>query len=107
MALPLKQRRRQQILLIVALVILLVTGGVLYFGFFKKPKLPSQEAIPAEALPGPATEQTSSLLDEKLRRINKLDFEFLNEKILSFLKVHGNLPVQKGATGRENPFIPY
>ena len=107
MALLLKQRRRQQILLIVALVILLVTGGVLYFGFLKKPKPLSQEAIPAEALPGLVTEQTSPLLDEKLRRINKLDFEFLNEKILSFLKIHGNLPVQKGATGRENPFIPY
>ena len=107
MTLPLKQRRRQQILLIVALVILLVTGGVLYFGFLKKSKPPSQEAMPAEALPGPVTEQASSLLDEKLKIINKLDFEFLDEEILSFLKIHGNLPVQKGAAGRENPFIPY
>jgi len=107
MALPLKQRKRQQILLIVALVIFLVSFGVLYFGFLKKPTPVSQEALPAEIVPSPVLGQAASLLDEKLKRINKLDFEFLNEEILSILKIHGNLPVQKGIIGRENPFIPY
>ncbi|PJE57492.1 MAG: hypothetical protein COU82_01685 [Candidatus Portnoybacteria bacterium CG10_big_fil_rev_8_21_14_0_10_38_18] len=102
-----KQRKRQQILLIVALAVILIALGVLYFGFLKKPNPVSQEALPAEITPSPAISQATSLLDEKLKRINKLDFEFLNEEILSFLKIHGNLPVQKGATGRENPFIPY
>lgn len=107
MALLLKQRKRQQLLLIVAFACLLATAGVLYFSFFRKPKPVSQEMMPAETVPGVMIEQASTLLDERLKRINNLDFEFLNEKILSFLKIHGNLPLQKGATGRENPFIPY
>ncbi|MFZ5559665.1 MAG: hypothetical protein ACOZAL_02645 [Patescibacteria group bacterium] len=100
----LEQRKRQQILLIVALVIFAITGLVLYFGFWKKEKVVPPESQPVS--PEGEGEQLPAILEEKLKRIN-LDFEFLNQKILSFLKIHGNIPVKKGTTGRENPFIPY
>ena len=99
----LEQRKRQQILLFVTFGILLATFLILYFGFFKKESAP-EEATPISQT-GPATGQ-SVATEEKLKKIN-LDFEFLNEKILSFLKIHGDLPVEKGTTGRENPYLPF
>jgi len=104
MALPLEQKKRQKTLLIIASAILLVAAIVLYFGIFKKPSI---EVISENQPSTPVVQQPSTALDAKLGKIDKLDFEFLNEKILSFLKIHGKLPVEKGTTGRENPFIPY
>jgi len=109
MAIKLDQRSRQKVLIFVALGVALATGLVLYFGFFKnKASTPSMEI--AE---GPGTEifpesvtKVSPAIEEKLKKIN-LDFEFLNNKILSVLKIHGKIPVEKGSTGRDNPFIPY
>jgi len=99
----LEQRKRQQILLIIALVTFLAAFLVVYFGFFKKERVIIEEApaaVPQEEEP------LSAVLEEKLRRIS-LDFEFLNQKILPFLKIYGDIPVEKGTTGRDNPFIPY
>lgn len=102
----LEQRKRQQILLIVALVIFLAAVLVLYFGFWKKEKIVTTEEVP-QALPQEEEEeQIPTVLEEKLIRIS-LNFEFLNQKILPFLKIHGDLPVKKGQTGRDNPFVPY
>jgi hypothetical protein len=102
MAGTLEQRKRQKILLFVALGIALGAVVVLYFGFLKKPT-PSE--VISIAPTGPST-GGSAVPEERLKKIN-LDFDFLNEKILSFLKIHGNIPVQKGETGRDNPFNPY
>lgn len=102
MAGTLEQRKRQKILLFISLGIALGAVLVLYFGFLKKPA-PS-EVVSVTPI-GPST-GGSTVPEERLKKIN-LDFEFLNEKILSFLKIHGNIPVQKGETGRDNPFNPY
>jgi len=100
----LEQRKRQKILLFVALGIALIAVIILYFGFFKKQ--PSSEVINI-GTPTPTTGGGgSSVSDEKLKKLN-LDFDFLNNKILSFLKIHGQIPVEKGEAGRDNPFIPY
>lgn len=98
---PLEKRKRQKILLFVALGIVLVAVLVLYFGFWKKPA-PSETTSLTPAPSG----GVSAVSEERLKQIN-LDFEFLNEKILSFLKIHGDIPVEKGETGRDNPFNPY
>lgn len=99
----LEQRKRQKVLLFVALGIIVVAFLVFYFGFLKNNGGTSEEIAVA-----PSQDQESEkniILEERLKRIT-LDFEFLNEKILSFLKIHGAIPVQKGTSGRENPFIP-
>lgn len=98
----LEQRKRQQILLVVAFLIFLTAFLVLYFGFLKKEKVVTEETPTAL----PEKEESSAVLEEKLKKIS-LDFEFLNQKILPFLKIYGDIPVKKGTTGRENPFIPY
>jgi len=97
----LEKRKRQKLLLFVALGIVLVAILILYFAFWKKPA-PSETAPPTSA----PSAGVSAVSEERLKQIN-LDFEFLNEKILSFLKIYGDIPVEKGETGRDNPFNHY
>jgi len=101
-----EQKKRQKILMFVALGVFLVAALVLYFGFWKSTSAPVEILTPgAGTLP---TQKTSGISEQKLNEIN-LDFDFLNNKILSFLKKHGNVPVQvdKEKVGRDNPFVPY
>lgn len=102
---PLEQRKRQQILLIVAIAILIITGMVLYFGFWRggAPK----EAIIEQGLERIEQEKITTLVLEKRIKKTELDFTFLTQTILPILKIYGDLPVQKGITGRPNPFISY
>ena len=105
------QRKRQKILLIIALGIFLIAAVILYFGIFQGRGPASEIPIGDIGLPGSDTDRTSTwkgsaVSDKKLERIN-LDFEFLVEQILPFLKSHGDLPVKKGETGRDHPYIPY
>jgi len=102
----LEQKKRQKILLLVALGVFLVAALVLYFGFWKSSPVPVEVFTP-DAGTAP-TQKASGISEQKLNEIN-LDFDFLNNKILSFLKKHGKLPVEvdKEKVGRENPFIPY
>lgn len=103
----LEKRKRQQILLIVGLCILIVAALVLYFGFWKGESMPLEEISLEEERELPEQDQrTAIVLEEKLKKID-LDFGFLKETILPFLKSHGDLPVKKGEAGRANPFIPY
>jgi hypothetical protein len=102
----LEQKKRQQILLIVALGVLIIAALILYFGFWK-----SGGGLPEEGLEitaGAGDEQIGSRLGSEARIMAiDLDFDFLNETVLSFLKIHGAIPVEKGQTGRTNPFIHY
>lgn len=102
----LEQRKRQKTLLIVMLAIVLITVIVLYFGFWSKTPVPSGQFGPGEA--GTVVPGISIATEEKLKKIN-LDFDFLNEEIIPFLKIHGEIPVsiQEDEIGRTNPFIPY
>jgi hypothetical protein len=106
----LEQRKRQKILMFVGLGIILVTVTVLYFGFWKTPSVPEGQITPEGGIVGTVetTPKVSMATEEKLKKIN-LDFKFLNEKIIPFLKIHGNIPVKidKDKVGRDNPFIPY
>jgi len=101
-----EQRKRQKTLLFVGLGLILVTVLVLYFGFWKKVPIP-EEQIGSQAA-GTAVPKVSTATEEKLKKID-LDFKFLNEEIIPFLKIHGDIPVKvdKDKVGRDNPFIPY
>lgn len=97
----LEQRKHQQALLIVAIVIAVLAAGILYFGFIN---------APAPVAPGPEGSMSGVeiLTQEKLKKIDlEAGTVFLKEKIFSFFKGYGDLPVQKGETGRSNPFISY
>ena len=113
------EKKKQQTLLIVLIVIVIATIAILYFGIWSKSNNSggnsevTDVAIPEDQQPTTTADQTqptkkqlsSVVLEEKLKTIN-LNVEFLSETILSFLKLHGELPVQKGTTGRPNPFTP-
>lgn len=102
----LEQKKRQKILLFVGLGIILAIVLVLYFGFWKTTPVPESQISPGTGVD--TVPKTSTATEEKLQKIN-LDFDFLNEKIIPFLKIHGNVPVKidKNEVGRSNPFIPY
>ena len=102
---PLEQRKRQQILLIIAVATLIIAGLVLYFGFWRG-GVP-QEAIIEQGLERIEQERITTLVLEKRIKKIELDFTFLTQTILPILKSYGDLPVQKGTTGRSNPFITY
>ena len=101
-----EQRKRQKILLLVGLGIILVTALIVYFGFLAKKSTPPGDLVPGTA--STAVPKSSGATEQKLKKIN-LDFEFLNEKIIPFLKIHGDIPVKvnQDKVGRNNPFIPY
>lgn len=102
----LEQRKRQQILLIVGLGLIVVAAIILYFAFWRGGTVVPERA-PAEAdLTAGEDNRSAIILEKQLKKID-LDFTFLIETILPFLKSHGNLPLEKGETGRSDPFTPY
>lgn len=103
----LEQRKRQQVLLIVALGIIVVAALILYFGFWKGGAAIPEEVFLEEEIGVSDYEQRTTLVSEQRLKKIDLDFSFLIQIILPFLKSHGDLPVEKGETGRSNPFIPY
>ena len=102
----LEQKKRQKTLLIIALGLLLITALVLYFGLWKKESIIPEKILGGESIDSGMIKGTGSILEQSLRK-TELDFSFFTETILSFLKIHGEIPVERGATGRVNPFVPY
>jgi len=99
----LEQRKRQKILLIVTLGILIIAGLILYFFLWQEGGITLLKDRSAES---ERVQRTGLILEERLKK-TELDFTFLTQTILSFLKIHGQIPIEKGATGRINPFVPY
>ena len=103
----LEQRKRQKILLIVALGILIIAVLILYFSFWQEGGIiPEGLFLEDEAADLGLTQRTGVILEERLKK-TELDFTFLTQTILTFLRIHGQIPIEKGATGRINPFVPY
>jgi len=97
----LEKRKKQNVLLITVLAICVVALVVLYFAFWQK-KAPATTDLGQPE----STGQLSNIISqEELKKID-LDTSFLIDKIIPFLKSHGNLPVSKGITGKPNPFAP-
>jgi len=93
---PLKQKKKQKTLLVVALFIVVIGFVIAYVfvikgGFISAPS-PTEKLQPA-----------GLILEEKLKQVD-LDITFLVKNILLKLRTYGDMPVQKGATGKPNPF---
>jgi len=99
----LEERKKQQKLMIILIVVVLATLLVLYFGILKKGSTISvtNESEDTQAV---KTQGTTLVVEEKLKKIN-LNTDFLVNTILVSLKIHGLIPVEKGVTGRINPFV--
>jgi hypothetical protein len=102
----LEQRKRQRVLLFVALAIILAGSLILYFGFLK-PEIKPPGTIAPEVKPKADGEKRATLITERRLEKIKLDIEFLTKELLPALKIHGDLPIKKGETGRDNPYLPY
>ncbi len=101
-----EEKKKQQKLLIMAGIIFLAMFLVLYFGVIKKntSTIDNTGATQSGEEVVNKNQQAGIILEQKLKRID-FNFDFINDKILPFLQMHGNLPVEKGETGRANPFI--
>jgi len=111
----LEEKKRQQTLLIILGVVALAGVIVLYFMVWSKGGkneivIGENDLLSTENVDNGAQytkQQLSSIvLEEKLKKVD-LNIDFFNQTILPFLKLHGDLPVKKGETGRLNPFTPY
>ena len=97
----LEERKKQNTLLIAAIVIFVVALVILYFAFWQKKSSITTESEELK----PAGQLSNIILEEKLKKID-LNTDFLINKIIPFLKSHGDLPARKGVTGKPNPFAP-
>lgn len=74
---------------------------ILYFGLWNKGV---DTSATEQETPGVSKSPASVVLEEKLKKID-LNTDFLTETILPALQVYGIIPVQKGVTGKPNPFV--
>lgn len=91
-----QQKKRQNILIIILITSLIVTGFVLYFGFFKERKTPTELYY----------EENTQAAQEEI----KIDFSVLENPLLKDLQPFSEIQpynTSTGAIGRENPFLPY
>ncbi len=101
-----EEKKRQQKLLIVLGIVVLAILIFLYFSVWNKGG--GKVAVDVDNIPQETADVaglSATVLEEKLKKVD-LNIDFFNQTILPFLKLHGDLPVQKGITGRLNPFIP-
>jgi len=115
----LEEKKKQQKLMIVLGILVLATFLVLYFGVLNKGAgvevtnvtQPVTEEGIQSIDSGQITTKTATskqpsalLLEERLKKID-LNTDFLVNNILPTLRVYGAIPVEKGVTGRPNPFV--
>ena len=98
----LEERKKQQKLMIIGGVIFLVAFLILYFGFWNNGST-TTNVVPLGTAMTTTRQPNDILSDEKLKGID-LNTDFLVKTILSTLKAYGKTPVEKGTTGRTNPF---
>lgn len=97
----LEQKKKQKTLMIIVLAIVVAAFLVLYFGFINKK---TEVSIDNNLQPGAGQlNPAATALEEELKNVD-LNTDFLINKILSVLKINGEMPVKKGVTGRPNPF---
>jgi hypothetical protein len=114
-----EEKKRQQKLLIILIAVVLLTLILLYFTLWSKKgntvvidqdinnMLPEgvDASMNIDNTQSVQKKLSPAMLEEKLKKVD-LNIDFFNNTILPFLKLYGDLPVEKGETGRSNPFIP-
>ncbi len=102
-----KAKRKQTILIVVFLIVILITGYLVYSTFFsKKPHSVSapfgitEEGGATATAPSPATSSQNI-------PSSKLNTDLLTDPRFSQLMIFGDVPIEVGPVGRDNPFVPY
>lgn len=90
--------KKQRILVIVLVLVILVVAVVIWWTLAPPKEEVSETLTPAALKP-----------EAKLMRKmpTKLDFSIFDHPWFKKARIHGDLPVEAGVTGRENPFKPY
>ena len=104
-----KAKRKQTILLGIFLVVVLVAGYLFYISFFGKKSSPELGAVPG-AMPGaPEAIMTAPSITTPSQNVSssKLKTDLLTDPRFSQLVIFGEVPIEVGPVGRDNPFIPY
>jgi len=99
-----EEKKKQQKLLILLGVIVLIAFIILYFGYLKKNTV-NVSNVPQQVTNTEENGLSGAILRAGLEKTN-LNVDYLNQVIFSFLRSHGDLPVKRIVTGRNNPFIP-
>jgi len=90
--------KKEKILLMVLVMVLVIGGVVIWWTL-----APSEEIV--EGLTPAALEKKA---EEMMRKIpDILDFSIFQHPWFEKAKIYGDLPVEAGVTGRDNPFKPY
>jgi len=105
-----KAKRKQTIMLVIVGVIFLAIGYLVYTNFLSEkapPVLSEAGADPSAALLAPAPGSEAPLPLPIQDSSSKLNTDILNDPRFSELKIFGDVPIEIGPIGRENPFVPY
>ena len=97
------QEKKQRLMLIILVVAILTISIVLYFGFWRSLPEPSADEGLFIAENGDVSEY---MLEELVEKIN-FDVSFLKSSYFKDLEIYGEWPLEIGAKGRNNPFLPY
>lgn len=84
-----QERKKQKYLTLIVMVVFIITAVILWFGYFREPKLVSEKA-PVRSI-----------------KEIKIDFDALENPFLQESQVFGKTPSFEGEIGRDNPFLPY
>ncbi|MDP2918213.1 MAG: hypothetical protein Q8N68_01810 [bacterium] len=103
-------KRKQTIMLVIVAIIFLAIGYLVYANFLSKktpPILLETGADPSAALLAPAPGSEAPLPPLIQDSSSGLNTDILNDPRFSELKIFGDVPIEIGPVGRENPFVPY
>ncbi|MFA4881016.1 MAG: hypothetical protein WC650_05345 [Candidatus Doudnabacteria bacterium] len=107
-----KAKRKQTILIGIFLVAILVTGYLVYTSFFGRKSsepVPELGAVPdiIPVVPGAIVTAPSITTPSQNVPSSKLKTDLLTDPRFSQLVIFGEVPIEVGPVGRDNPFIPY
>jgi len=89
-------------------IIILVIAYLLYTNFLSKPPAAGIDIIPAEGEDSELPQDPGSRLGVPSQISSpKLKTDLLNDPRFTDLVIFGDLPVEVGEVGRDNPFVPY
>jgi hypothetical protein len=94
-------RKKLTLLLVVLLFFLSATIFLLYKNFLVKKR------YFRETFQFGRDSISERILEKEFAPFSKLINDLFQREDFKFLKIHGQLPVEKGETGRSNPFMPF
>lgn len=99
-----RAKLKQNILISVFVVVVLVSGYLYYSNFMQKPKAVN-DFMPMELDPNFISPINPVVPNQGFS--SRLKTNLLSDPRFANLKVFGNVPIEVGTLGKDNPFIPY